>query len=144
MLTDFSRSIKILVSDVGQIGAGTTVEFLPSMRKVKITRPSAARATDDLVSARVCGDSLVGDGIFDGDRVTCRLNFELAEVRDGRLVVARLPCGALVLKHIHFVDDGQTLRVRLVSANPDYEDLEYEFGEVDVRAVVIESVRSWE
>lgn len=141
ILTDFSRAELIEVPDVGQIGAGSTVEFLPSVRTRKITRPKQSRTGDDLVSAQVAGDSLVGDGIFDGDRVTCRLNFEMSEVTNGRLVIARLPCGGLALKHFYLTDDG---RVRLASANPAYEDIYCELEEVEIKALVIESVRSWE
>ena len=51
ILTDFSRAELIEVPDVGQIGAGSTVEFLPSVRRRKITRPKQSRTGDDLVSA---------------------------------------------------------------------------------------------
>lgn len=134
----------MLVRDLGQIGAGSTVEFLPSVRKIKIRRPRNARPYDEIVSARVCGDSLMGDYIFDGDRVHCRTNFEMSEITNGRLVVVRLPCGALTLKHFYLIDDGEAVKVRLVSANPAYESREYELEEIEVKAVVIESVRSWE
>ncbi len=144
MLAEYSRSQIITVPDMGQMGAGATVEFLPSVRKRKITRPKNARPGDDLISARVCGDSLRDDGIMDGDRVTCRLNFEMSEVKNGKLVIAKLPCGGLVLKHFYLLDDGQNVKVLLMSANPAYPDLEYEIDDVEVKAIVMESVRSWD
>ena len=140
MLANFTRVERLRVPDVGQIGAGSTVEFIPR-GKVWITRPRNARPGDVLVSARVSGDSLIDDGVFDGDRVTCRSNFDLSELRDGRLVVASLPDGGLVIKHFHLTNDG---RVRLASANRAHKDLYCDLDEVEIKAVVLESVRSWE
>jgi SOS-response transcriptional repressor LexA len=140
-LSDFARAETVVVPDIGQIGAGTTVDFLPARQKRRIRRPHGARQADHIVSARVSGDSLAGDFIFDGDRVAVRLNFEMSEVRQGRLVVVRLPCGALALKHFYLTGDG---RVRLESRNPAYEDMHFELGEVEVKALVIESVRTWD
>jgi SOS-response transcriptional repressor LexA len=144
MLTNLAHARVISVPDYGQIGAGQTVEFLPSVRRRKIVRPATARPYDDLISIRVAGDSLRDDGIFDGDRVTCRRNFEMSEVKNGRLVVARIPEGGLVIKHFYLFDSGCEPRVLLRSANSNYEDLDYELGEVEIKAIVIESVRSWD
>lgn len=144
MLSHFSRTEFISVPDMGQIGAGATVEFLPSVKKRKIVRPCHARPYDDLISVRVAGDSLRDDGILDGDRVTCRRNFEMSEVKNGRLVIARIPEGGLVIKHFYIIDNGQEACVSLRAANPAYDDLNYELGEVEIKALVVESVRRWD
>ncbi len=143
MLTEYSRPAIITVPDIGQIAAGTVIDFLPARRR-KIIRPANARPGDEFISARVCGDSLRDDRIFDGDRVTCRVNFELSEVKNGKLVIAKLPCGALVIKHFYVLDDGASVKVLLISANSDYADLEFEIDEVEVKAIVVESIRSWD
>jgi SOS-response transcriptional repressor LexA len=143
MITDFTRAEKIIVKNYGQVGAGTVVDFIERGR-VSIIRPRRAKTSDDIVSVTVSGDSLIDDHIYDGDRLTLRLNFEMSEVKDGRLVVAKLPCGSLTVKHIHFVDDGSDMKVLLKPANPTYPELEYDPDEVEIKALVLESVRSWE
>lgn len=143
MLTHFTRVERQVVQDYGQVGAGTVVEFIPR-GKTSIIRPQRAKIGDDIVSVTVCGDSLTGDHIFDGDRLTLRLNFEMAEVRNGRLAVIKLPCGALTVKYFFLEDDGRRLKVILKAANPAYSDQEFEPEEIEIKALVMESVRRWE
>lgn len=143
MLREFKRAERAKVPDYGQVGAGTVVEFIPRKKQAWITRPQRSKSSDDLVTVTVSGDSLIGDGIHDGDRLLLRLNFETSEVKNGRLVVVSLPDGGLTVKHFYLVDNGDELRVRLAAANPAYEDLEFGLDEVEVKALVIESVRSW-
>lgn len=138
-LKGWSRVEYLMVSDVGQLGAGPAVEFLPSVRKIKIVRPANARSFDSLVAGRISGDSLKDDGILDGDRIICRTNFEMSEVRQGRLVVVRTPFGLLV-KHFYLTDDGM---VRLASANRKFKDLVFELEEIEVKALVLETSRTW-
>ena len=64
----------------------------------------------------VSGDSLMGDGISDGDRLLINPH---AVYQAGRLFVVRLPDGELAARHL-FVEDGH---VRLRAANDEYEDL---------------------
>ncbi len=140
MLSGFTRAERVRVPDVGQLAAGSTVLFEPR-GKVWITRPVNARPGDLLVSARISGDSLRNDGIHDGDRITCRTNFVLSEIRNGRLVVVKLPCSGLVVKHFHLQENRMVL---LRSANPKYKDLPFDLDEIEIKAVVLESTRIWE
>jgi len=140
MLSNYARVERIKVSDVGQIGAGSTVEFRPRGKRW-ITRPRRARNTNSLVSATVSGDSLIEDGVLDGDYAICRTNFELSEVRQGRLVIVRLPDAELTIKKIYLLENGI---VRLAAANRKYEDLYFELDEIEIKALVIETVRRWE
>lgn len=144
MLSDVRRAEKVRVSDYGQVGAGTVVEFIPRTRPSWITRPRRSKSSDELVSVTVSGDSLIEDNIFDGDRLILRLTFEASEVRNGRLVVVSLPDGGLTVKHFYLEERGEEFRVRLAAANPAYPDMEFDLDEVEVKALVIESVRSWD
>jgi SOS-response transcriptional repressor LexA len=122
----------------GQVGAGTVVEFIPRPRR-RLPRPRRARYGDQIVSFDVCGDSLEGDGIFDGDILVCKTNFEVADLTPGRLVVARLPSGGLVVKHLH-TNNGHVV---LKAANAHYVDHVFEREDVRIEAVVVESIRQW-
>ena len=65
---------------------------------------------------RVVGDSMIGDGIHDGDLLV----IDRAEtVKDGRIVVARLD-GEFTVKRFRFIDG----RPWLYSANERYEPIE--------------------
>lgn len=140
MLINYIRVGRERVDDIGQVGAGSTVEFRPR-GKTWITRPRNARATDSLVSAVVSGNSLEEDGIRDGDRLTCRTNFDLSEIRNGRLVIVKLPCGNLTVKKFYLLEGGV---IKLRAGNSSHNDMYYELEDIEVKAIVIESVRSWE
>ncbi|PYS93094.1 MAG: hypothetical protein DMF64_06065 [Acidobacteria bacterium] len=129
----------IEVPHISEIGAGTSVEYLPFVRKRKIRPVKGARTFDRFISTRIAGDSLHDDGIFDGDYAICRLNFEIEELTNGRLVVIRTPVG-LLMKHFYLAPNA---RVRLASANPDYPDLFFDIEDVEIQAIVVRTEREW-
>ncbi len=138
MLNELVRAEFMYVPDYGQIGAGSVVPFTPSGR-TRIVRPRTARSFDRLVSYVVSGDSMEGDRIFDGDRVTCRENFEMSEIKNGKIVVAKIPGNDLVIKRFYLLSNGM---IKLHSSNPNYKDCKYELNDVEVVALVIEVSRS--
>jgi repressor LexA len=72
-----------------------------------------ARRPDYLL--RVQGDSMVGDGILDGDLVGVQRQ---PEARDGQIVVARVD-GEMTIKRLQRARD----HVRLLPRNPDYQPI---------------------
>lgn len=70
---------------------------------------------------RVQGDSMIGDGILDGDLVGVR---RTPEARDGQLVVARLE-GELTIKRLARGKGG----IRLLPRNPAYAPIEVRRGQ---------------
>lgn len=70
---------------------------------------------------RVQGDSMIGDGILDGDLVGVH---RTSEARDGQVVVARLD-GEITIKRLSL----QQGRVRLLPRNPAYDPIEVEAGQ---------------
>ena len=81
------------------------------------------------VTVTVCGDSLSDLGINDGDQLICQTNIENHEVKNGKLVIAQLPCLGLVVKFFFRYEDKIVLR----SANPRYEDLIFDVDLVEIR-----------
>jgi repressor LexA len=66
---------------------------------------------------RVAGDSMIGDGILDGDLVLLRPG---AEVQAGEIAAAYVGDSfEATLKHVHFERNG----VRLRASNPAYDDI---------------------
>ncbi len=126
---------------VEEVGAGTTPLEERLITGHRIIRPlKNQRQFDRPVVAPVTGDSLKDDNILDGDYAVLKLNFELEEVTDGRLVVVKCPAG-VIMKHFHLTEDG---RVRLRSANIDYPDLYFDLEDVEIQAVVMRTDRSIE
>jgi SOS-response transcriptional repressor LexA len=91
------------------------------------------RSTDTLCCAPVQGESLIGDGINDGDYVVVRLNFDVAEVTPGRLAAVWTPSG-LLIKHVYVTLNDQ---VRLVSSNPRYIDLIFDGADVEIQGLIV-------
>lgn len=102
-----------------------------------ILRPQWVRDFKEVGTVEVCGDSLSGDGILDGDRLICKRVFDAAEIRNGRLVVAYLPTGRSVVKRIYFEGDKIILR----STNPNYDDMVFGPDEIRIDGIVMELVR---
>lgn len=70
---------------------------------------------------RVQGDSMIGDGILDGDLVGVHRS---AEARDGRIVVARVD-GEMTIKRLQRMHG----RIRLLPRNPAYAPILVEPGQ---------------
>jgi SOS-response transcriptional repressor LexA len=83
----------------------------------------------ELICAEICGDSLKGDGIFDGDTAVVELT---GQASPGQLVAAMTP-GGLVVKYYHAAPGR---RVRLCSANEASRDLVYPRHAVRIVGVV--------
>jgi SOS-response transcriptional repressor LexA len=116
---------------LGQLGAGTSVEFLPSVKWKAVQLPKWARSSDRFVLAEVCGDSLNGAGIYNGDLALVHLT---TDIRAGDLVAALTPVGMLV-KFLHY-EDGL---ISLKSANPHYPPHTYEPSAVNIQGKVIKT-----
>lgn len=140
MLKNISHRQVIEVAHFGQVGAGSTVELFDHPRSQLILRPQWVRDFREVGTVTVSGDSLSGEGIFDGDILVVKRVFHEQEVRSGRLVIALLPEGRCVVKRIHFEQGAIILR----SANPRYKDMIFSPDEIAVEGIVKELKRSLE
>jgi repressor LexA len=138
ILKDWRRTKKVSLQDYGQVGAGKIIEFIPRGKRLMVV--PASQRTEGLVTVTVCGDSLSDLGINDGDQLICQTNIEKYEVKNGKLVIAQLPCLGLVVKFFFRFEDKIVLR----SANPRYEDLIFDADLVEIKALVLQSVKNWD
>lgn len=92
---------------LGQAAAGQSVEYLPTLSWRDVRLPSWAQFSDRFVLVEVCGNSLTGARIFDGDIVLVHLT---NKVRLGDDLCAVLLNGAMFLKYVFLEENG---RVRL-------------------------------
>jgi SOS-response transcriptional repressor LexA len=81
--------------------------------------------------ASICGTALIYDGILEGDEVYIRREYRTSELTPGRIVAARTPYGLLV-KHYW---PGLNGTIRLLSSNPEYDDLVFESGEITILGI---------
>ena len=102
-------------------------------------KPRGAQDGHQYCVATVEGTSLRDAGINDGDEAVIRTSFDPAEVRQGQLLAVNTPHG-LLLKFVYWT---LTREVRLVSANPEYEDLLLDAELVEVQGVVEYTLRHW-
>ncbi|NBF12543.1 transcriptional repressor LexA [Pseudomonas sp. Fl4BN1] len=96
---------------LGRVAAGAPIGADAEIHSHLMLDAAMFSRTPDYL-LRVQGDSMIGDGILDGDLVAVRRS---AEVRNGQIVVARLD-GEVTIKR--FERSGE--QVRLLPRNPAY------------------------
>src|SRR5687768_7298764 len=101
-LNNFRWRQEIEVEHFGHVAAGTTVEIFEHPRAQLILRPQWVRDYKQVGTVTVSGDSMIDEGINDGDILIVKRIFDAAEVKNGTLVIALLPTGRSVAKRIHF------------------------------------------
>lgn len=99
--------------------------------------PDWARESDRFVLSEVCGDSLSGAGVYDGDMALIHLS--ATDIRDGDLVAALVDEG-LLIKFFWNNYDGQ---IRLEGANPSWPVRYYDPQDITIQGKVIRTERDW-
>lgn len=134
------KALKTLIAveaqNLGQIGAGTVVEFTPREARKWIPLPKTARPFDQFAEYEVCGDSLEDLGIKDGFLLTCRKNFELSEIRPNKVCIVHvIPTDEQTAKLVSINNDGT---ITLNGANSEYKAKTYFADEIQILALVVE------
>ncbi|HQU82967.1 MAG TPA: S24 family peptidase [Pyrinomonadaceae bacterium] len=139
IFTNIKKAKTFFVDDFGQSGAGKVVDFISRGRKkIYWTNPDEIQIKG-IATMTVNGDSLIDVGINDGDELIIQTRFERSEIKNGKLVIAQLPCTGNVVKFFYRFDGKIVLR----SANPKYEDLIYDEDLVVIKAIVLKSSKTW-
>ena len=136
-LKHFLHKQQVEVDHLGHVAAGSTVEFFDHPRSQLILRPQWVRDFKEVGTVTVSGDSLIDEGIFDGDILIVKRIFDAREIRSGKLVIAYLPTGRSVVKRIHFENGNVILR----SANAAYKDMIFGQNEIRIDGIVKELKR---
>jgi len=125
----------VTVEILGSIAAGEPIE---AKLVEKIDLGDLMPMGRDHYALRVKGDSMIDDGIHDGDLVIVE---NRTDARDGELVVAIVEDEEATLKKLfREVHDGRRM-IRLQPANSSYQPRF--FDEVEVRGVVVGVVRKY-
>jgi len=97
---------------LGTVAAGVPVEAIENPETMSLRELFGS--TDDIFTLRVSGDSMVDEGISDGDYVICKRS---ATASDGQIVVAIVDEGEATLKKFY----AESGRARLQPANSAYD-----------------------
>jgi len=123
----------------GRIAAGAPIEAIESVApegteddpEHGLTLPRA-QAPEGTYALRVTGDSMIEDGIFDGDIV---LVHPQPDVEDGQTAVALLEDGTATLKRIY--RDRKRRKILLQPANRNLQPLSVDRVRIQGRAIGI-------
>jgi len=127
------RESLISIPFKGYIAAGQPIEAVEEFET--ITVPSSYASTGSLFALGVKGDSMIDEGIFDGDTVIIR---KQSSVEDGETAVALINNNEVTLKKIY----KEKNRIRLEPANPRLKPLYVK--EVIIQGKVISTFRNIE
>jgi len=132
-IIDREEMIKIPI--VGTIAAGQPIEAIETDNSIITVSKKDVSSNEQHYALRVQGDSMINEGIFDGDIVVIR---KQATADDGQTVVAIIDDNEATLKKLY----REKTRIRLQPANqamlPIYR------REVETRGVVVKIIRNLE
>ena len=118
----------------GVVAAGSPIESIPDEEQVSV--PADFLRSGDHYVLRVRGDSMIGDGVHDGDLVVVQ---RAAEATDGEMVVA-LVGDEVTLKRIY--REGPAT-IRLQPANPTLPTMIAPASVVQVQGIVVGLLRRY-
>jgi repressor LexA len=124
-----TRSVSLL----GLVAAGRPIEPFPEEESIEV--PASLLGKGEHFVLRVRGDSMIEDGIRDGDYVIVARR---SQAQNGQTVVA-LVRGEATLKRYY----GEGSRVRLQPANAAMKPLTYDVRDVTVQGIVTGLMRSY-
>jgi repressor LexA len=125
------KSVNLPLS--GTVAAGRPIEAVETNETVAV--PEELIGTGDFFALKVWGNSMIEEGIFDGDTIVVRSQ---RSAENGQTVVALVDGDATVKKYYRW-QDGVELR----PANPDMESIFVRRGEFRIRGVVVGLMRKY-
>ena len=118
---------------LGTITAGQPIEVIESFEDIISVSGSLIKDPKDFYALNVAGDSMVEEGIFDGDIVVIK---KQSVAENGQTVVAVIDDGQVTLKKLYREENRFRLQPANQSIMPLFRD------EVEVRGVVVQIIRN--
>lgn len=141
---NYSRAIELVQNQpsraavelplLGRVAAGQPIEAFENADTISV--PEEFIRKHQTYVLRVVGNSMIDDGIWDGDYVVVE---ERETAENGETVVAVIN-GAATVKRFHLEPDE---RVRLQPANADIAPIIAEAKDVEIRGVVVAVMRKY-
>jgi repressor LexA len=118
----------------GAIAAGQPIEAIANPETISV--PPALRSSNPCYVLTVKGDSMINEGILDGDWVIIE---QTDHARNGDIVVALVDGGEATLKRI----EQQPGRVILHPANSEMEPMNFLPEQVQIQGILVGQMRSY-
>ena len=139
----FEDHSKVLpIPFLGRVAAGQPIERITENEFIDIPR-NLIKSAKDLFALRVEGDSMIEEGIFDGDTLVIQSR---AEARDGDLVVASVEQEATVKRYFHKANPATPELGKLIELRPANKRLTsmwYSASQVEIKGLVRALMRSY-
>lgn len=120
---------------IGTITAGQPIEAIETGTEHILVASNKIHKTDEYYALRVQGDSMIDEGIFDGDTVVIK---KQSSAENGQTVVAVIDENEATLKKIYRGKNKFRLQPANQTMLPIYRK------EVEIRGVVVEIIRNFE
>jgi len=117
---------------IGKIAAGKPIEPIEQHAVLDLADLLCKK---DCYVLEVKGDSMIGEGIWSGDKIICKRQSTAAE---GDIAVVLIDGEKATLKQIRYQPDGKIL---LAAANPDYSPQVYEASRIVIQGIFIGLLR---
>ena len=131
---DRRRPTSITIPLLGNVAAGKPIEAIEGNDTIDV--PQSMIRKRDSYALRVTGDSMMDEGILDGDIILIE---ERPDPRNGDVVVATVD-GEATVKRFYREKNGS---VRLQPSNPAYKPIVVENGDLKIRGGVVGLVRQY-
>jgi repressor LexA len=131
---DRRRPASVTIPLLGRVAAGRPIEAIESKDTIDV--PESLVRKRDSYALRVAGDSMMEEGILDGDLIVIE---ERADPRNGDVVVATID-GEATVKRYYREKNGS---VRLQPSNAAYKPIVVEGGDLRIRGAVVGLVRRY-
>ena len=119
---------------IGAIAAGKPIEAIEDLTYMTI--PEQLKSNKPCYVLQVKGDSMIDDGIFDGDWVIIE---QRSHARNGEIVVALIDKNEATLKYI----EQYPHEIMLIPANSNMEAMRYKPEQVEIQGVLVGQMRSY-
>jgi len=130
---DLGGTIEIRLA--GRVAAGKPIEAVLDYETVKVPEELLGRGEN--FALRVKGDSMIGDGICDGDVIIVRRS---DDAENGQTVVALIDDREATVKRFRRNRDGT---VTLTPTNPAYQKMVCEESRVAIQGIVVGLLRKY-
>jgi SOS regulatory protein LexA len=133
-LVDKKKGELVKIPLLGTIAAGQPIEAIEDKKMIKVPKSQLSKSGEHF-ALRVQGDSMINEGIFDGDIVVIR---KQPDAENGETVVALINDNEVTLKKIYKEKNG----FRLQPANPNLKPIFTK--ELIIQGKVISVIRKFE
>ena len=123
----------LMVPLLGRVAAGKPIEAITQSETIDV--PEALLRGEDNFALKVVGDSMVDDGIRDGDIVIVKRQ---RDARNGQTVIALIGDDATIKQY-----QRRGARIELHPANPRMKPIVVEEGDLQIQGVVIGLIRKF-